>query len=116
MDIRSDPNEALAEILAAIEPRDRSRCLLDPLEDVLSIADLSVAHPVLEFPECLGITLDMVKDEKTLDSRLLRKPRRCRGLRSGEDVAGRRRRRRLGGRSAGAVGGASAAGRQAPPA
>ena len=33
------------------------------------IADLSVAHPALEFPQCLGITLDVVKDEKTLHSR-----------------------------------------------
>src|SRR3954454_22931969 len=67
-DIGSDPNEALAEILAAIEPRDRTRCLLDPIEDVLSIADLSLAHPALEFPHCLGKTLDMVEDEKPLDS------------------------------------------------
>src|SRR3954465_13322544 len=67
-DSRSDPNEALAEILAAIEPRDRTRCLLESIEDVLSIADLSLAHPALEFPHCLGKTLDMVEDEKPLDS------------------------------------------------
>lgn len=67
-DIRSDPNQTLAEILAAVQPRDRTRCLLDSVEDVLSIADLSVAHPALEFPQCLGTALNMVKDEKTLQS------------------------------------------------
>ena len=56
-DIRSDPNQTLAEILAAVQPRDRTRCLLESIEDVLSIADLSVAHPVLEFPQCLGMAL-----------------------------------------------------------
>src|SRR6476620_5375095 len=50
-DIRSDPNQTLAEILAAVQPRDRTRCLLESIEDVLSIADLYVAHPVLEFPQ-----------------------------------------------------------------
>ena len=68
-DIRSDPNQTLAEILAAVQPRDRTRCLLESIEDVLSIADLSVAHPVLEFPQCLGMALDMVKDQKALHSR-----------------------------------------------
>ena len=33
-------------------------------EDVLSPAGLSVARPALEFPQCLGITLDTAKDEK----------------------------------------------------
>ena len=68
-DIRSDPNQTLAEILAAVQPCDRTRCLLDPVEDVLSIADLSVAHPALEFSQCLGTALNMVKDEKSLHSR-----------------------------------------------
>ena len=63
-DIRSDPNQALAEILAAIEPCDRTRCLLESIEDVLAIANLSVVHPALEFQQCFGIALDMVKDEK----------------------------------------------------
>jgi hypothetical protein len=65
-DIRSDPNQTLAEILAAVQPSDRTRCQLDSVEDVLSIADLSVAHPALEFLQCLGTALDMVKDEETL--------------------------------------------------
>lgn len=47
-------------------PGIRSR---DSVEDVLSIADLSVAHPPLEFPQCLGTALNMVKDEKALHSR-----------------------------------------------
>ena len=68
-DIRSDPNQTLAEILAAVQPCDRTRCLLDSVEDVLSIEDLSVAHPALEFAQCLGTALDMVKDEETLHSR-----------------------------------------------
>ena len=68
-DIRSDPNQTLPEVLAAVQPRDRTRCLLDSVEDVLSIADLSVAHPALEFPQCLGTALNMVKDEKPLHSR-----------------------------------------------
>ena len=67
-DIRSDPNQTLAKILAAVQPRDRTRSLLESIEDVLSIADLSVAHPVLEFPQCLGMALDMVKDQKALSS------------------------------------------------
>jgi hypothetical protein len=70
-DIRSDPNQTLAEILAAVQPCDRTRCLLDSVEDVLSIADRSVAHPALEFLQCLGTALDMVKDEETLHSRAL---------------------------------------------
>jgi PadR family transcriptional regulator len=51
---------------SGIKPGDRTRCLLDSIEDVLAIADLSAVHPALELPQCLGITLDMVKDEKTL--------------------------------------------------
>src|SRR5580765_846361 len=70
-DVRRDPNQTLAEILAAVEPRDRTRRLLDSIEDVLSIANLSVAHPAPEFQQCLGIALDMVEDEKTLHSRAL---------------------------------------------
>ena len=69
-DIRSDPNQTLAEILAAVQPCDRTRCLLDSVEDVLSIADLSVAHPALEFPQCLRTALNMVEDKKTLHSRV----------------------------------------------
>src|ERR1700675_2374470 len=68
-DIRSDPNQTLAEILAAVQPCDRTRCLLDSVEGVLSIPYLRVAHPDLEFPHCLGTALNMVKDEKALHSR-----------------------------------------------
>jgi hypothetical protein len=66
--IRSDPNETLAEILAAVQPCDRTRAYSIP-SSVLSIADLSVAHPALKFPQCLGTALNMVKDQKTLHSR-----------------------------------------------
>ena len=65
----SDPNQTLAEVLASVEACDRTWCLLDSVEDVLSIADLSVAHPVLEFPQSLGKALGMVKDQKALHSR-----------------------------------------------
>ena len=37
---------------------------LDSIEDVLSLAGLSVARSALEFPQCLGITLDTVKTRK----------------------------------------------------
>jgi len=68
-DIWSDPNQTLAEILAAVQPRDRTRSLLDSVEDVLSIADLSVAHPALKVPQCFGTALNMIEDEKPLHSR-----------------------------------------------
>src|SRR6266542_4631429 len=67
----SDPNQTLTEILASVQPCDRTWCLLDSVEDVLPIVDQSVAHPALEFPQCLGVALDMVKDEKALHSRAL---------------------------------------------
>src|ERR1700709_1624803 len=76
----SDADQTLAEVLAAIEPRDRTRRLLDPVEDVLSIAQLSVADPALELEQCRGALLDMVEDEKTFyasafDQNMARGPR-----------------------------------------
>ena len=50
-----------AAILAAVQPCNRTRCLLDSVQDVRSIADLSVAQPALEVPQCLAKTLHMVK-------------------------------------------------------
>src|SRR6516162_6674435 len=69
--LRGNPDQALAQILATVQLRDRTRGLLDSVQDVLPVADLPVAHPVLEFVQCPGIALDMVEDEKALHSRAL---------------------------------------------
>src|SRR6516162_2587196 len=69
--LRGNPDQALAQILATVQLRDRTRGLLDSIQDVLPIADLPVAHPVLEFLQCLGIALNMVEDDKTLHPRAL---------------------------------------------
>src|SRR5574337_1720521 len=67
----SNPNQTLAENVATIKTSDRTGSVLDSVENVLPMADLSSTYPALELPQRLGKSLGIVKDEEALHSRTL---------------------------------------------
>src|SRR5690606_38063458 len=59
-------DQALAEILAAIEAGDGIGRGFDTVEDVLAIADVAGAYPLLELRQCLAIASLVIEHDETL--------------------------------------------------
>ena len=59
-----DANDDLAEIPAVEQADERTRRLLQPLDDVFTVADASFAHPARHLRQKVGLTVAVVGDDE----------------------------------------------------
>src|SRR4051812_38910395 len=81
--ILAHPHDQLAEVLAPEEALERTRGILQAVDDVLAIFHLTFLHPAGDVAEEVGLAVRMVGDDEALDQGPIDKQRHQVGARWG---------------------------------